>query len=881
MTTLVNSILEKIDELRVSRDILIQSLSENLGVDASTFDLLKCMDYIKKDVIEPSYAIRPNYNVDGYHICPLNVRLTGTSWLTMDFAMDEVSLNKEESVFLLGMHESSLKVYVYNSVLKINTPYGVEMTREIVLDTNRHTLSFGFTGEISENGDGHFKVEFDGELVYDGFVGMPSFNLPLFLYDLPNLFEGTYEEYEALGGISFINKNNGWFKTNPVFDLYSLTVSDIVNGERNVIRDYVTVLDTENKVCFLDKISGEHEHPATGKYNYVKNICNEKIIGKLSTYEYAFDESTPIVGFGPADQYYINPSEGAIVPTDIVLTSTTKIKMYVRGFYDFNAQTNLDTRLMLGAQPNLLVSPFNSNDVIRGLPWYGHEHGNTPIATVANMVSGSNIGFYINGAQDSRGDMHGALSTTSERGNIPQIATMKDEQIITFGFDVWDVNNFNFDTDDRMKRGVSVNDGKSNDRWFGPDASIHSRFNSSVKTPLCFFGSYNNADTTPADVIALGYENALSQIGYTTGVRYGVKMIEISERNADGSITVTHRLRPANDGSKHLFVDSLTGTKYYPFHGTLDVQNEVPDSSLAPEVSVTPDPSVNPDTPSTPDASGVTLLAESYVMPSQGGIVPTDIKYTSTTQIEMNVKKFENLDGLTGFNNKLMISALPQLKLAAYNSKDVDDETFKMIHESHKGETDIKSLISDGSIGVCYYCYKDYLYSTSDSDGGYVTQTINTNDDNGNIIKFGCRRYNSNNPDDQINFWKFITLDDYDEKARLMTYDENGILINIHDYTPSHMKTPICLFGTYNEAEGATPDDYISLGYLGALQQYGYTAGVRYSVKEIIITDSNPDGTRSETHHLVPASDSSGTILLYDTVTGSKYYPFNGTLDII
>ena len=897
MPTLVNSILEKIDELRVSRDILIQSLSENLGVDASTFDLLKCMDYIKKDVIEPSYSIRPNNNDGGYHICPLNVRLTGTSWITMNFAMDEVSLNKEESVFLLGMGESSFKVYVYNSVLNIITPYGVEMTREIVLDTNRHTLSFGFTGEINESGDGHFKAEFDSELVYDGFVGMPSFNLPLFLYDLPNHFYGTYEEYEALGGISHIIKNEGFYPSNSVFDLFSLTVSDIVNGERTVIRDYVPVLDTENKVCFLDKISGKYEYPATGKYNYIKRVCNENIIGKLSSYEYAFDQSAPIVKFG-TEQFYINPSEGAIVPTDIVLTSTTKIKMYVRGFYDFNAQTNLDTRLMLGAQPNLLVSPFNSNDVVRGLPWYSHEHDDTPIATVANMVSGANIGFYITGAQDSRGTMHGALSTTSKRDNIPQIASMKEEQTITFGFDVWDVNNFNFDTDDRMKRGVSVNDGKSNDRWFGPDSSIHSRFNSSVKTPLCFFGSYNNANTTPADVIALGYENALSQIGYTTGVRYGVKMIEISERNADGSVTVTHRLRPAYiDSSTHFFVDTLTGTKYYPFHGTLDVQNEVPDSSLAPEVSVTPDPSVNPDTPdssvtpdtsvnpdtpSTPDASGVTLLAESYVMPSQGGIVPTDIKYTSTTQIEMNVKRFENLDELSGFNNKLMISALPQLKLAAYNSNDVDDGTFERIGTSHKKETDIKSLISDGSIGVCYYCYGDYLYSTSDTYNGYVTQTINTKDDNGNVIKFGCKPYNNNDLHDEMYFWKFITLDNYDEKAKLMVYDDgNGNRVNVHDYTPSIMKTPICLFGTYNEAEGATPDDYISLGYLGALQQYGYTAGVRYSVKEIIITDRNPDGTRSETHHLVPASDSSGTILLYDTVTSSKYYPFNGTLDVM
>ena len=196
------------------------------------------MDYIKKDVIEPSYAIRPNYNDSGDHICPLNARLTSTSWITMNFAMDEVSLNKEEQIYILGMHESSFKVYVNKSVLEISTPYVVEMNRQIVLDTNRHTLSFGFTGEINESGDGHFKVEFDGELVYDGFLGMPSFNLPLFLYDLPFKFEGTYEEYEALGGISHIKMNKGFFPGNSVFDLFSLTVSDVVDGERKVIRDY-------------------------------------------------------------------------------------------------------------------------------------------------------------------------------------------------------------------------------------------------------------------------------------------------------------------------------------------------------------------------------------------------------------------------------------------------------------------------------------------------------------------------------------------------------------------------------------------------------------------------------------------------------------------
>ena len=886
MPTLVNSILEKIDELRVSRDILIQSLNENLGVDASTFDLLKCMDYIKKDVIEPSYAIRPNYNDGDSHICPLNVRLTSTSWITMSFAMDEVSLNKQEFVNLLGMSDNSFKAGVINSVLEISTPWGVEMTREIVLDTNRHTLSFGFTGEINESGDCHFKAEFDGELVYDGFLGMPSFNLPLFLYDLPHNFYGTYEEYEALGGISHIIKNAGFYPTNPVFDLFSLTVSDIVDGKRTVVRDYAPVIDAENKVCFLDKISGKYEYPATGKYNYIKRVCNENIIGKLSTYEYVFNQSAPVVAFHPADQYYINPSEGAIVPTDIVLTSTTKIKMYVRGFYDFNAQTNLDTRLMLGAQPNLLVSPFNSNDVVRGLPWYSHEHDDTPIATVANMVSGANIGFYITGAQDSRGTMHGALSTTSKRDNIPQIASMKDEHVITFGFDVWDVNNFNFDTDDRMKRGVSVDGGKSNDRWFGPDASIHSAFNSSVKTPLCFFGSYNNANTTPADVIALGYENALSQIGYTTGVRYGVKMIEISERNADGSITVTHRLRPAYiDSSTHFFVDTLTGTKYYPFHGTLDVQNEVPDSSLAPEVNVTPDTSVNPDTPETPgitelpDAPVSTILTSGYVMPSKGAIVPTDIKLTPTTQVEMHVKRFENLDELSGFDNKLMISALPDLKIAAYNSNDADDESFRWFGASHKGETDIKSMLQNGNIGVCYYCQGDYLYSTSDTDGGFVTQTINTNDDSGNVIRFGFRPYSYDNPENDRSFWKYITIDNGNDKGRIRSVDESQGTFK--QYLETNAKTPICLFGSYNEAEGVTPDNYISLGYKAALEQYGFTTGVRYSVKDVIITERNDDGTHTLKHHLVPAMDSNNNVLLYDTVTKSKYYPYNGTFEVI
>ena len=601
MPNLVNSILEKIDEIRVSRDSLKQIISDNLNVDASAFKLIECMNYIENNVLKPSFAIRPKYEEYVDLMCPLNVRLTNTSWVSLDFAMNDISLDKE-LVYLFGIHETSLRCYLTNGKLHICTTSEVPMLQEITLDSNRHTLAFGFTGEVREaDGYARFQVEFDDVVVANEFVQVPAFNLPFSLYDIPHTFNGTYEDYIDLGGIAYIiNEVDYTCNYKSLFDVFALNFYDIVDGERKAIKVYSPGLDSEQKTAFLEKISGEYQYPSCGRYLYVK------ILGDTTTVITNTSFEKPL----PPGDYYLKPSAGAILPTDIVLTSTTQVTMYVKGFDSFDEEVDttteltenqkkerLYTRVMLGAQPNLIVSPFNSNDVSIGLPWYEHEEGNMPVAELASMVSDGSIGFYVDGAQDRRGTMHGALSTATARGNVPQTATMTGEHIIRVGFDVWDVNNFNLETDDMMKRGISIDGNPPSNRFFGSDPTIHVAFNNSIKTPVCFFGIYNNTSTTPNEVIDLGYQTALNQIGYTTGVRYGVKQIDVTVRNADGSITVTHRLKPAvNRDGVNYFKDTLTGSSYYVFNGTLDVQNEVPDSSVAPDASVTPDPSVNPAT---------------------------------------------------------------------------------------------------------------------------------------------------------------------------------------------------------------------------------------------------------------------------------------------
>ena len=904
MPTLVNSILEKIDEIRVSRDSLKQIIRDNLNVDTSTFKLIECMNYLENNVLKPSFAIRPKYEEYVDLMCPLNVRLTNTSWVSLDFAMNDISLDKE-LVYLFGIHENSLRCYLTNGKLHICTTSEVPMLQEITLDSNRHTLAFGFTGEVREaDGYARFQVEFDDVVVANDFVEVPAFNLPFSLYDIPHTFNGTYEDYIDLGGIAYlINDVDYTCNYKSLFDVFALNFYDIVDGERKAIKVYSPGLDSEQKTAFLEKISGEYQYPSCGRYLYVK------ILGDTTTVITNTSFEKPL----PPGDYYLKPSAGAILPTDIVLTSTTQVTMYVKGFDNFDEEVDITTeltenqkkerlytRVMLGARPNLIVSPFNSNDVSIGLPWYEHEEGNMPVAELAAMVSDGSIGFYVDGAQDSRGTMHGALSTATARGNVPQTATMTGEHIIRVGFDVWDVNNFNLETDDMMKRGISIDGNPPSNRFFGSDPTIHVAFNNSIKTPVCFFGIYNNTSTTPNEVIDLGYQTALNQIGYTTGVRYGVKQIDVTVRNADGSITVTRRLKPAvNPDGVNYFKDTITGASYYPFHGTLDVQNEVPDSSVTPDTSVnpnpdtpdssvTPDPSVNPDTPSTPDASGVTLLAESYVKPSQGGIVPTDIVLTSTTQITMSIKGIDEFDNISDgtaeeiLRKKVMFGAQPNLFISPINGNDVNRNMPWWSEQHTLSLEEVAGVFSNGTIGMCVFGQQDnrldrnqFLYSSSNADSVDKIQTLTMNGEH--VIKFGHDVFDANNANLETDVFmkRVLSVDGKPDTEKRFGPDNT-----IHVAFNNSRRTPICFFGTYNNVE-TTPDDVISLGYKAALEQYGYTAGVRYSVKEIIITDRNPDGTRSETHHLVPASDSSGTILLYDTVTESKYYPYNGTLNVM
>ena len=143
MPTLVNSILEKIDEIRVSRDSLKQIISDNMNVDTSTFKLIECMNYVENNILKPAYAIRPKFEEYVDLICPLNVRLTNTSWVSLNFAMNDISLEKD-FVYLFGIHANSLRCYLTNGKLCLHTGTEIVFNKEINLDTNRHTLAIYF-----------------------------------------------------------------------------------------------------------------------------------------------------------------------------------------------------------------------------------------------------------------------------------------------------------------------------------------------------------------------------------------------------------------------------------------------------------------------------------------------------------------------------------------------------------------------------------------------------------------------------------------------------------------------------------------------------------------------------------------------------------------
>ena len=96
MSTLVNSILEKIDNIRVSRDNLNQAITDKLNVDASAFKVIESMNYAgeKLGQASESYAIRHVYQEQGFTAYPINVRLTTNSWVSFDFALSEMALSQ-------------------------------------------------------------------------------------------------------------------------------------------------------------------------------------------------------------------------------------------------------------------------------------------------------------------------------------------------------------------------------------------------------------------------------------------------------------------------------------------------------------------------------------------------------------------------------------------------------------------------------------------------------------------------------------------------------------------------------------------------------------------------------------------------------------------
>ena len=568
MPNLVNSILEKIDEIRVSRDSLKQIISDNLNVDASAFKLIECMNYVENNLLKPSFAIRPKYEEYVDLMCPLNVRLTNTSWVSLDFAMNDISLDKE-FVYLFGIHENSLRCYLTKGKLCLNTGTEITFNSEINLDTNRHTLAFGFTGEVREqDGYARFQVEFDNVVVANDFVALPTFNLPFSLYDIPHRYDGTYEDYIAAGGITYLINEIEYTRNKSLFDVFALNFYDIIDGERKAVKAYSPGLDSEQKTAFLENISGEYQYPESGRYLYIKILGDTTTVITNSSYE------KPL----PPGEYYLKPSEGAILPTDIVLTSTTQITMYIKGIDAFDhisdgtATEILSKKVMFGAQPNLFISPIDGNDVNRNMPWWGEQH-KLSLEEVAGVLSNGTIGMCVFGQQDNRLDRNQFLYSSSNADSVDQIhtLTMTGEHVIKFGHDVFDVNNINLETDVFMKRVLSVDSRPDTERRFGPDNNIHVAFNNSRRTPICFFGTYNNVETTPNDVISLGYNNALNQIGYTTGIRYGVKRIDISVRNADGTVSMTHRLISATDSNGvNYFKDTVSGSSYYVFNGTLD-----------------------------------------------------------------------------------------------------------------------------------------------------------------------------------------------------------------------------------------------------------------------------------------------------------------------
>ena len=864
MSTLVNSILEKIDNIRVSRDNLNQAITDKLNVDASAFKVIESMNYAGENLGQgsstptESYAIRHVYQDQGYTAYPINVRLTTNSWVSFDFALSEQAL-ETYNMSLFGVSSNSLKFFMENKgSLKLNIG-GLQLVIVQTLDTARHNISFGFVGDVNSEGNVRFKVEFDNAEIYNDYISAPNFNLPLFLFGCPNEYHGTYEDYELLGGVTLLLNESGITSSSKYYYIFGLKVYNVDNsGERNLIRDYEPAIDADQKPCLLEKLSNKYEYPTLGTYMYVS--VPDVRATEISNLDY---------GSALPELCCIKPSAGAIVPTDIKLTPTTRIVMKMGDLDTFDEvsadkteEEILKSRVMVGAQPNLLLSAYDENDIRRGLPGYAESHSISTDDLISQMWGDK--GLYFGGCSNI------LYSTSDTDGNFTQ--TIYSNAKLYFGYDVVapEDASINFDNLNKILSTNYYDETNSfNKKAVSP---TYSQFDSEMNTPICFFGNYNETAMKPDEVITLGYQEALSQIGYTTGVRYSINHIEIYDRNSDGSISRKHMLVPARDtNDKVLLYDTITEKSYYPFNGTLDVISGTPTIQDIPA----PEPPVDPEP---------TLLTGSYVKPSAGAIVPTDIKLPALNRITMYIKDIDAFDealdsSITGqaaldiVKDRVMLGAQPNV-IAPFNHVDyernlpglpINNEFTSLLGDSsiafyHQGSQE------DGSDGIFYSLYHDYSPSAPQVIPSLTGE---------HTIKFGQRAY------DFYNVWTFFIIDDNQKEANTLRRMQNNIIDS------NKKMTPLCIFGTYNFVEGKTPDDIIALGYQQALHEIGYKTGVRYAVKRIDIEDYGTDtstGTAepiATVHSLVPARDSNGKVLLYDTITEKSYYPFNGTLDII
>ena len=789
------------------------------------------------------YAIRPT---TGSPICPFtNVLLNETSWVSLDFAMDAASLNKEKAC-LFGISASSLHCYLNNGVLHMYTGQEVSMNKQITLDTNRHTLEFGFTSKADASGYATFKVVFDGEVVADVSVLVPKFNLPLSLFDIANAYDGTYDNYIAASGITYLVNTIGYTSVNnAVFDLFALTVYDKPGYYRETINAFTPSVDSNNKPIFIDNITGEYQYPASGTYSYAKINGNTRTEIASASYTMPFSN----------DFQYFRPSKGAIVPTDIELPALHRITMYIKDIDSFDESDDsvtgdaalnvVKSRVMIGAQPNI-IAPFNHIDYERNLPRMNEAHS---VAIGDSSIGLFNSGFEVYGGY--------TYSIATEYGGTPQaLDSLNGEHTIKFGqkcADVYNITTFFM---------LDANQDESHTIRGLLQPNIIDSVNKSKMTPLCIFGTYNFVEGTKPDYVnSLGYQNALNQIGYTTGVRYAVKQIDIEEyplnsNETNSKSTLRHRLvtHTDNNGVNCLF-DTITGTSYYPYNGTLDVYTGP----------------AQPEPPVIPDAS---ILTNTYIKPSAGAIVPTDIKFTAYTSITMDIKDMDNFDevldstvtgdaALNVVKSRVMIGAQPNV-IAPFNHLDYERSLpWLDINDTHK------NALGDSSIGIYFKSadHNGYSINTQYSDTPTALPSLTGE----HTVKISLK------PDNDVYILKRYIVDNQPE-----SYQYWGLLQpNVYEYMNSRMKAPICIFGTYNLDETKTPDDVIAMGYQNALNELGYTTGVRFGIKKIEIKHYNPDRILTEKYSLVPARDKDGVICLYDEVNNKSYYPFHGTLDII